>query len=122
MPEFPTYPSICSGGRYENLAGAFINRKLPGVGISLGLTRIFAKLVAEKRLKTGSKCPTQELVIFPRAEQREEAVRTAKMLRERGFNVEMYHTPRQIAHQLRYASRKCIHYAWFTPFENRSVQ
>src|SRR5712692_6385502 len=94
--EFPTIGSICSGGRYENLAGTFINRKLPGVGISLGLTRLFAKLVAEKRLKTGSKCPTQVLVIFPRAEQREEAVRTAKMLRERGFNVEMYHIPGKI--------------------------
>ena len=121
MPEFPTYPSICSGGRYENLAGAFINRKLPGVGISLGLTRIFAKLVAEKRLKTGPKCPTQVLVVFPRAEQREEAVRTAKMLRERGFNVEMYHTPGKIAQQLRYASRKGIPYAWFPPFENGGV-
>jgi len=119
--EFPTYPSICSGGRYENLAGAFINRKLPGVGISLGLTRIFAKLVAEKRLKTGPKCPTQVLVIFPRAEQLEEAVRTAKMLRERGFNVEMYHTPGKIAQQLRYASRKGIPYAWFPPFENGGV-
>ena len=119
--EFPTYPSICSGGRYENLAGAFINRKLPGVGISLGLTRIFAKLVAEKRLKTGPKCPTQVLVIFPRAEQREEAVRTAKMLRERGFNVEMYHIPGKIAQQLRYASRKGIPYAWFPPFENGGV-
>ena len=119
--EFPTYPSICSGGRYENLAGAFINRKLPGVGISLGLTRIFAKLVAEKRLKTGPKCPTQALVIFPRAEQREEAVRTAKMLRERGFNVEMYHIPGKIAQQLRYASRKGVPYAWFPPFENGGV-
>jgi len=119
--EFPTYPSICSGGRYENLAGAFINRKLPGVGISLGLTRIFAKLVAEKHLKTGPKCPTQVLVIFPRAEQREEAVCTAKMLRERGFNVEMYHIPGKIAQQLRYVSRKGIPYAWFPPFENGGV-
>src|SRR5260221_685405 len=119
--EFPTYPRICSGGRYENLAGAFINRKLPGVGISLGLTRIFAKLVAEKRLKTGTKCPTQVLVVFPRAEQREEAIRTAKMLRERGFNVEMYHTPGKIAQQLRYASRKGIPYAWFPLFENGGV-
>ncbi len=119
--DFPTYPSICSGGRYDNLAGAFINRKLPGVGISLGLTRLFAKLVAEKRLRVGSKCPTQVLVIFPRAEQREEAVRTAALLRERGLNVELYHAPTKLAQQLRYASRKGIPYVWFPPFEEGGV-
>jgi len=116
--EFPTYPSICSGGRYDNLAGAFINRKLPGVGMSLGLTRIFAKLVAEKRLRVGPKCPTQVLVIFPRAERREETARTANLLRERGLNVEMYHSPGKIAQQMRYASRKGIPYVWFPPFED----
>src|SRR6266496_889386 len=116
--EFPTYPSICSGGRYDNLAGAFINRKLPGVGMSLGLTRIFAKLVAEKRLRVGPKCPTQVLVIFPRAERREETARTANLLRERGLNVEMYHSPGKIAQQMRYDSRKGIPYVWFPPFED----
>jgi len=116
--EFPTFPSICSGGRYDNLAGAFINRKLPGVGMSLGLTRIFAKLVAEKRLRVGPKCPTQVLVIFPRAERREETARTANLLRERGLNVEMYHSPGKIAQQMRYASRKGIPYVWFPPFDD----
>ncbi|HET8852835.1 MAG TPA: histidine--tRNA ligase [Ktedonobacteraceae bacterium] len=119
--EFPTIGSICSGGRYENLAGTFINRKLPGVGISLGLTRLFAKLVAEKRLRVGPKCPTQVLVIFPRAERREEAARTANELRERGLNVEMYHSPSKIAQQMRYASRKGIPYVWFPPFEEGGV-
>src|SRR6266699_3999423 len=116
--EFPTFPSICSGGRYDNLAGAFIKRKLPGVGMSLGLTRIFAKLVAEKRLRVGPKCPTQVLVIFPRAERREETARTANLLRERGLNVEMYHSPGKIAQRMRYASRKGIPYVWFPPFDD----
>lgn len=119
--EFPTYPSICSGGRYDNLAGEFINRRLPGVGISLGLTRLFAKLVTENRLRVGPKCPTQVLVVFPRPERREEAVRTAALLRERGLNVEMYHTPGKIGPQLRYASRKGIPYVWFPPFEDGGV-
>jgi len=119
--EFPTIGSICSGGRYENLAGAFINRKLPGVGISLGLTRLFAKLVAEKRLPVGPKCPTQVLVVFPRAERREEVARTVNELRERGLKVEMYHSPSKIAQQMRYASRKGIPYVWFPPFEEGGV-
>jgi len=119
--EFPTIGSICSGGRYDDLAGAFINRRLPGVGISLGLTRLFAKLVAEKRLRVGPKCPTEVLVILPRAERREEAARTATLLRGRGLNVEMYHSPSKIAHQMRYASRKGIPYVWFPPFEDGGV-
>lgn len=119
--EFPTIGSICSGGRYDNLAGAFINRKLPGVGISLGLTRLFGKLVAEKRLPVGPKCPTQVLVILPRAERREEAARTANTLRTRGINVELFHSPSKIAQQMRYASRKGIPYVWFPPFEDGGV-
>ena len=121
LREFPTYPTICAGGRYDNLTGAFINRKLPGVGMTLGLTRIFAKLLAEKRLPVDPKCPTQVLVIFPRAERREEVALTAKLLRERGLNVEMYHTPGKLAQQMRYASRKGIPYVWFPPFEEGGV-
>lgn len=121
LREFPNYPTICAGGRYENLTGAFINRKLPGVGMTLGLTRIFAKLLAEKRLPVGPKCPTQVLVIFPRAERREEVAFTAHLLRERGLNVEMYHTPGKLAQQMRYASRKGIPYVWFPPFEEGGV-
>jgi histidyl-tRNA synthetase len=116
--EYPTLGSICSGGRYDNLTGSFINRKLPGVGISLGLTRLFAKLMLEQQLPVGPKSPTQVLVVLPRAERREESARTARLLRERGLNVEMYHTPGKIANQLRYASRKGIPHVWFPPFED----
>lgn len=77
LREFPNYPTVCAGGRYENLTGAFINRKLPGVGMTLELTRLFAKPVAEKHLRIGPKCPTQILVIFSRAERREENYRIA---------------------------------------------
>ena len=72
-------------------------------------------------MRSGSKCPTQVLVIFPRAECREEAAQTANLLRERGLNVEMYHTPTKIAQQMRYAYRKGIPYAWFPPFEDGGV-
>ncbi|EOR72058.1 histidyl-tRNA synthetase, partial [Thermobifida fusca TM51] len=61
----PGYGSICAGGRYENLAGQFIRRSLPGVGISIGLTRIFAKLVSEGRITGGRFCPTDVLVVLP---------------------------------------------------------
>jgi len=121
LVEFPSYGTICAGGRYDDLASAFINRKLPGVGISLGLTRLFAALLAEGRVKVGPKSPAQVLVVFPNAERRDEAIQTAKTLRERGFNVEMYHSPGKIAQQMRYASRKGIPYVWFPPFEEGGV-
>jgi histidyl-tRNA synthetase len=121
LVEYPSYGTICAGGRYDDLASAFINRKLPGVGISLGLTRLFAALLAEGRVKIGPKSPALVLVVFPAAGRRDETIQTAKTLRERGFNVEMYHSPGKIAQQMRYASRKGIPYVWFPPFEDGGV-
>jgi histidyl-tRNA synthetase len=115
---FPGYGSICSGGRYENLAGSYIRRDLPGVGMSIGLTRIFAKLVAERLVATGPSCPTTVLVAVPSDERRAVAVATAAHLRERGINTELYHQADRVGKQIRYASRKGIPYLWFPPFED----
>ncbi|WP_285757331.1 histidine--tRNA ligase [Nocardiopsis ansamitocini] len=114
----PGYGSICAGGRYENLAGQFIRRSLPGVGISIGLTRIFAKLVAEGRIGEGRFCPTDVLVAVPSDERRGAALTTAALLRGRGFNVEVYHQAAKIGKQVQYASRKGIPFVWFPPFED----
>ena len=116
--DWPYYGSICSGGRYENLAGSFIRRKLPGIGLSIGLTRIFAKLVAEGLLQTGPSCPSDVLVVVPHDQRRPHAVTTAAQLRTRGFNTELYHQPDKLAKQIRYASRKGIPFVWFPPFED----
>ncbi|MFF2196166.1 histidine--tRNA ligase [Streptomyces sp. NPDC058157] len=115
--DWPDYGSICSGGRYENLTGSFIRRALPGVGMSIGLTRVFAKLLAEGLLETGPKCPSQVLVAVPRDDLRREAGATAAALRARGMNVELYHQADKVAKQLRYASRKGIPFVWFPPLE-----
>jgi histidyl-tRNA synthetase len=116
--EFPKLGAIFSGGRYDNLAGSFINRKLPGVGISIGLTRIFAKLVAAGRIPPGPKCPTEILVVWASEQRRRVAVRTAHQLRQRGFKVELFYTPSNIGNQFRYASRKGIPFVWIPPFED----
>ncbi|MER5382406.1 histidine--tRNA ligase [Streptomyces sp. NPDC002688] len=115
--DWPNYGSICSGGRYENLTGSFIRRSLPGVGMSIGLTRIFAKLMAEGLLEAGPKCPSDVLVVIPRDDRRHEAEATAAHLRQRGMNVELYHQADKVAKQVRYASRKGIPFVWFPPFE-----
>ena len=106
LTDFPSYPSVCSGGRYENLVGAYLRRKLPGVGMSIGLTRIFSKLVKEGRVVPGAKCPTQLLVVCPHGMRRSEVVRIAEHYRDCGFSVEVFHEDKKIAVQLRYASRK----------------
>ena len=113
--EFPGYGSICSGGRYEDLAGSFIRRHLPGVGISIGLTRIFAKLLKEGRISLGPKCPTTVLVAVQNGDQRESS-RIATALRSQGINTEVYHQAANIGRQLRYASGKGIPFVWFPPF------
>ncbi|MEV2277512.1 histidine--tRNA ligase [Nocardiopsis sp. NPDC049922] len=112
----PGYGSICAGGRYEDLAGQFIRRRLPGVGISIGLTRIFAKLVAEGRIQEGRVCPTDVMVVVPGAEQRAEALRTGALLRGRGFNTEVFHSTAKVGKQIQYASKKGVPFVWFPPF------
>ncbi len=114
--DWPGYGSICSGGRYDNLAGSFVRRHLPGIGISIGLTRIFAKVLGEGLLATGPAGPTQVLIIVPSENDTTTAMQTASVLRARGVNTEVYHEPDRLKNQLRYASRKAIPYVWFPPF------
>ncbi|MGX7825432.1 histidine--tRNA ligase [Actinokineospora sp. 24-640] len=116
--DWPGYGSICSGGRYANLAGSFIRRDLPGIGLSIGLTRIFAKLVAEGLLETKASTPSEVLVVVPSDERRADATAVAATLRARGLNTELYHQADKLAKQIRYASRKGIPFVWFPPFED----
>jgi histidyl-tRNA synthetase len=115
---YPGFGSVVAGGRYDDLAGSFINKKLPGVGISLGFSRLFAKLQAEGRLPIGASTPTQVLVALPSDERRALALATAKQLRDRGLNVETYHAPQKLARQLTYAEKKGIPFVWFPPFDD----
>jgi histidyl-tRNA synthetase len=119
LVDFPSYPSICSGGRYDNLVGAFSGQKLPGVGISIGLTRIFLKLLKEGLIPLGPKGPTDVLVAYTPGETRSHMLETARILRSRGLKVEMYHEERKLDAQLRYAARKGIPYVWFPSSASR---
>lgn len=109
----PGYGSICSGGRYDDLAGSYINKHLPGVGISIGFSRLFARMVDQGKLSATRKSPTHILMILPAEERRAEISAVAQQLRARDLNVEMYHAAKKIPDQLKYASRKGIPYVWF---------
>lgn len=114
--EDPSYGSICSGGRYDDLAGSYINRHLPGVGISIGFSRLFAR--QQEKMKTDRKSPAHILMALPSEERREDTAKAARTLRERGFNVELYHAPQKIGKQISYAEKKGIPHVWFPPFES----
>ncbi|AGH98218.1 histidine--tRNA ligase [Micavibrio aeruginosavorus] len=109
----PGYGSICSGGRYDDLAGSYINKNLPGVGISVGFSRLFARMVDQKKIDITRKSPAHILLVMNAEERRGEIAKTAQALRARGFNVEMYHAAKKIPDQLKYASRKGIPFVWF---------
>ncbi len=118
VPEFTG--SVCSGGRYDDLAGSFINKHLPGVGISIGFSRLFDVMRQSRPdlLGIGPKSPAHILMVLPSEEKRALAHETARRLRGRGYNVEVYHAPQKIGKQMEYAAKKAIPYVWFPPFED----
>jgi len=111
IPEFTS--SVCSGGRYDDLAGSYINKHLPGVGISIGFTRLFDVLRHNGYIKNTRKTPTDILVILPSDNARTLATDTAHTLRENGWNVEVYHAPQKIGKQINYAEKKGIPHIYF---------
>ncbi|MCD8497791.1 MAG: histidine--tRNA ligase [Alphaproteobacteria bacterium] len=116
----PTYGSICSGGRYDDLAGSYINKHLPGVGISIGFTRLFDRLRAQGKLPVSKKSPTEILVMPPRdADAIRSAYDAAHTLRRNGWNVEVA-PGRKFDKQMSYAEKKGIRYIWFV--EDGEVQ
>ncbi len=107
------FGAIGAGGRYDNLAESFINRKLPGIGISVGLTRLFSYMKNNNLLNLKSYAPTQILIVQENKFMYRQAVNTANILRNRGFNVEIFHSPTKLKKQIKYAEDKKIPYLWF---------
>jgi histidyl-tRNA synthetase len=102
----PDIGSICSGGRYDDLASYFTNTRLPGVGISIGLSRLFARLKEANLLRPLARTPAEVLVttLDPDALPRYLAI--AAELRERDINTEVYLERAKIGKQFEYANKK----------------
>ena len=108
LDEHPRLGSICSGGRYENLAGHYTKSKLPGVGISIGATRLFSQLL-EMKLIGGVDAPvTQVLVLQVEAALAPQYAQIATELRAAGCNVEVYGGDDKLAKQFKYADRSKV--------------
>ncbi|MDH5722070.1 MAG: histidine--tRNA ligase [Alphaproteobacteria bacterium] len=112
----PAYGSICSGGRYDDLASNYINKKLPGVGISIGFSRLFDRIRSQGKLPKLGISPADILICLPEDEARGTMMETAQTLRKNGYKVETFHSASKIKRQLAYAEKKGIPYVWFPPF------
>jgi histidyl-tRNA synthetase len=109
LNDYPQIGSICSGGRYENLASHYTKSKLPGVGISIGLTRLFWQL-REAGLLGAAESTVQVLVTQMDAAHLPHCLAVANELRHAGFNTEVVMEASKIAKQFRYADRAGIRF------------
>ena len=98
--------SICSGGRYDDLASHFTDTRLPGVGISIGLTRLFARLKEAGLLQPLQRTPAEVLITTMDRQHLDKYLKMAAMLRAAGINTEVYLEEAKIGNQLAYADRK----------------
>ena len=101
--------SVCSGGRYENLAEYYTDKKLPGVGISIGLTRLFYKL-NELSLMKVERYSMADILIIPMLEDLSKPIELASKLREKGINTEIYLNNKKAKAKFKYADKLKIPY------------
>jgi histidyl-tRNA synthetase len=104
--DHPDIGSICSGGRYDDLASYFTDTRLPGVGISIGLTRLFAKLSEAGLLRPLARTPAQAIVITMDGRFLGRYLEMATKLRDAGINTEVYLEQAKLRNQMAYADRK----------------
>ena len=109
---YERYGSICSGGRYDNLAASGTER-FPGVGISIGVSRMLGLLFGHNALAVSRKVPTCVLVALPDEEARPGCDAIAAALRGRGISTEVAPVPAKFGKQIRFAERRGIPYVWF---------
>ena len=102
----PELGSICSGGRYDDLASYFTDTRLPGVGISIGLTRLFSRLKEAGLLQPLPRTPAEVLVTTMDPKYLDRYLSMARRLREAGINTEVYLETAKLGNQLTYADRK----------------
>ena len=109
LNEYRELGSVCSGGRYDNLAEYYTDKKLPGVGISIGLTRLFYKLNELNALKEEQNSIAKVLVVSM-VEDNSKALEVATELRSENINAEVYLENKKIKAKFKYADRLAIPY------------
>jgi histidyl-tRNA synthetase len=105
LTDMPKIGSVCSGGRYDNLAGLFTKEKLPGVGGSLGLDRLLAAM-EDLGLIEQTSTPAHVLIACFEADRIADYCRIGRVLRQAGIGAEVFPDAKKVGQQLKYADRK----------------
>ncbi len=113
--------SVCSGGRYDSLVSDG-KRTYPGVGLSIGVSRIISRLLAKGLVSPSRKVPTCVLVAVSSEEERRHAEQTAMALRRRGIPSDVSPGSQKFGKQIRFADRRGIPFVWFTTEEGEQVK
>ena len=111
--DHPEIGSVCSGGRYDNLAEYYTDRQLPGVGISIGLTRLFYVLGEQGMLNPELPTAPADVLILPMTEDLAPAIALATDLRGRGVRTQLYTEPKKFKAKMSYADKLGVPYVIF---------
>ncbi len=109
--DYPEVGSVCSGGRYDDLAGYYTDKKLPGVGLSIGVTRLFYILQEQGLLNEALSTAPCDALVIPLGDDPAYAVRCAAVLRAAGVRTQVYTEKRKVKAKFAYADKLAIPYA-----------
>ena len=113
MLDHPEIGSICSGGRYDNLAEYYTDKQLPGVGISIGLTRRFFVLEDQGYLNDGLNTAPADVLVLPMTEDLSPAIALATQLRQAGIRAQIHAEQKKFKQKISYADKLHIPYVIF---------
>ncbi len=109
--DHPEVGSVCSGGRYDDLAGYYTDRKLPGVGVSIGVSRLFFILQDQRLLRDEAVVPPCDALVIPMGDVLDWAVQAATILRSAGIRSQVYMEQKKAKAKFAYADKLRIPYA-----------
>ena len=109
--DHPEIGSVCSGGRYDNLAGYYIEKQLPGVGISIGLTRLFYVLDEQNLLNPALPSAPADALVLPMTAEPGPAIALAQALRSAGLKVQLYGEQKKFKQKMAYANKLGVPFA-----------
>ena len=109
--DHPEIGSVCSGGRYDNLAGYYIEKQLPGVGISIGLTRLFYVLDEQGLLNPALPSAPADALVLPMTDSPAAAIALAETLRVAGLRVQLYGEQKKFKQKMAYANKLAVPFA-----------
>ncbi len=113
LTDHPEIGSVCSGGRYDDLAAYYTDKKLPGVGISIGLTRLFYVLGEQGMLDASAPAAPADALILPMTDDLSPAAALATQLRAAGLRVQLYTEKKKFKAKMSYADRLAVPYVLF---------